>query len=64
MSDAYKYLGDFSATPPQYSRSMSCHDCKVSWAGCWDNFECPICRKGDIPMPNMPLEFLTNTTDK
>ena len=45
----YKYLGDFSATPPQYSRHMECHDCEVSWTGCWDNFMCPKCRKGELP---------------
>lgn len=45
----YKYLGDFSATPPWYSVSMSCDDCRVSWSGCWDNFECPKCGKGELP---------------
>ena len=46
---SYKYLGDFSATPPQYSRSMSCDDCMVSWTGCWDNFMCPKCGEGELP---------------
>ena len=49
MSDDYKYLGDFSATPPWFSIHMSCHDCKVSWTGCWDAFECPKCGKGELP---------------
>ncbi len=49
MNDEFEYLGDFSATPPQYSRHMVCVDCKVSWTGCWDNFECPKCRKGELP---------------
>ena len=48
MND-YKYLGNFSATPPWHSVSMSCHDCKVSWIGCWDNFQCPQCGNGDLP---------------
>jgi hypothetical protein len=45
----YKYLGDFSATPPQYSRGMFCDDCKVRWTGCWDNFQCPQCGQGELP---------------
>lgn len=47
---SYKYLGDFSATPPQYSRGMSCDKCMVSWTGCWDNFMCPKCGEGEIPV--------------
>lgn len=49
MNADYKYLGNFSATPPQYDRHMECHDCKVCWTGCWDNFECPQCRQGELP---------------
>jgi hypothetical protein len=45
----YNYLGDFSATPPWHSRSMSCDNCRVSWTGCWDNFQCPNCGMGDLP---------------
>ena len=45
----YAYLGDFSATPPWYSIAMSCDDCKVSWTGCWDNYQCPKCGKGELP---------------
>lgn len=45
----YKYLGDFSATPPWHSRSMSCDKCKVRWTGCWDNFQCPKCGDGELP---------------
>lgn len=48
-TESYKYLGDFSATPPQYTRHMECHDCKVSWGGCWDNFQCPKCGEGELP---------------
>jgi hypothetical protein len=46
---SYEYLGDFSATPPWHSRAMSCDDCRVSWTGCWDNFQCPKCGMGDLP---------------
>ncbi len=49
----YKYLGDFSATPPQYSRHMTCFECKVSWTGCWDNFMCPQCLQGELPSTSM-----------
>jgi hypothetical protein len=45
----YQYLGDFSAVDPAYSAHMSCHDCEVSWTGCWDNFECPKCGGGELP---------------
>lgn len=45
----YKYLGNFSAVDPAYSRRMSCHDCKVEWTGCWDNFMCPQCGQGELP---------------
>lgn len=44
-----KYLGDYSATPPQYSRHMECYKCQVSWTGCWDNFMCPKCGEGELP---------------
>lgn len=47
--DSYEYLGDFSATPPTHSRAMSCHKCRVSWTGCWDNFQCPKCGEGELP---------------
>ena len=56
----YKYLGDFSATPPWYSQLMSCHECQVSWTGCWDNFQCPQCGKGDLPSPD---EFIPEGID-
>jgi hypothetical protein len=46
---SYEYLGDFSATPPWHSRSMACDDCRVSWTGCWDNYQCPKCGMGDLP---------------
>jgi hypothetical protein len=47
--DEYEHLGDFSATPPWFSKNMQCHDCKVEWTGCWDNFQCPKCGKGELP---------------
>jgi hypothetical protein len=43
------YLGNFSAVDPVYSRHMECYDCRVSWTGCWDNFQCPKCGKGELP---------------
>lgn len=49
FSNNYEYLGDFSATPPWHGQFMCCHDCQVSWTGCWDNFQCPQCGKGDLP---------------
>lgn len=49
MTGEYEYLGDFSATPAWHTRHMMCHDCRVSWGGCWDNFQCPKCGKGDLP---------------
>jgi hypothetical protein len=51
----YQYLGDYSATPPQYSRYMNCDSCKVSWTGCWDNFMCPKCSKGELPNSEIGL---------
>lgn len=48
------YLGDFSATPSQYSRHMECYDCSVSWTGCWDNFQCPKCGEGELPSCRLP----------
>lgn len=49
MQTDYKYLGNFSAVEPWHSVSMRCDDCRVEWIGCWDNFECPMCRKGELP---------------
>lgn len=48
-SPQYKNLGNFSAVDPWWSVHMTCDDCKVSWTGCWDNFECPQCGKGELP---------------
>ncbi len=50
MSDNYAYMGNYSAAEmPGASRLMGCHECKVEWTGCWDNFECPKCGRGEIP---------------
>lgn len=49
----YEYLGYLSATDPAYARGMDCHDCMVSWTGCWDNFMCPKCGKGELPKANL-----------
>lgn len=46
----YKYIGNFSAVDPAYSRKMFCEKCNVSWTGCWDNFQCPICGDGELPV--------------
>lgn len=48
-AQGYEYLGDFSATPPWFSVSMQCDNCKVSWTGCWDNYQCPRCGEGELP---------------
>jgi len=53
----YKYIGNFSAADPAYSRGFSCHDCKVDYTGCWDNFMCPICGKGELPYHPETLEL-------
>lgn len=45
----YKYLGNFSAAPPDRSVVLSCPPCEVSWTGCADAFECPICGRPQDP---------------
>lgn len=50
-----EYLGDFSATPIWHSRYMECQTCRVSWHGCWDNFQCPKCGEGELPSHNYTL---------
>jgi len=57
-----KYLGNFSAVDPAYSRHMECYDCDVSWTGCWDNFQCPIC--GDGELPSNELKSVLKDLDK
>lgn len=52
IEEPYRYLGNFSAVDPAYSRGMECHNCCVSWTGCWDNFQCPICGEGELPNAN------------
>lgn len=44
-----RYLGNFAACEPWAAVGLQCDDCNVSWTGCWDNFECPVCRKGELP---------------
>lgn len=51
MRNQYKHMGDLSAVDPPYRRWMCCDDCMLSWYGCWDNFECPKCGKGELPSP-------------
>ena len=53
MIEGYKYLGNFSAVDPAYSRGMCCHKCEVEWTGCWDNFMCPQCGDGGLPGPHV-----------
>jgi hypothetical protein len=48
MSDL-KYLGNFAACEQWAAVGMQCDDCSVSWIGCWDNFQCPQCGKGELP---------------
>jgi len=43
------YLGNFAACEPWAAQGMTCYDCNVSWTGCWDNFQCPKCGKGELP---------------
>lgn len=50
-SPSYRYLGNFAACEPWAAQAMSCDDCQVSWTGCWDNFQCPRCGKGELPKP-------------
>jgi hypothetical protein len=44
-----QYLGNFAACEPWAAVGMQCDDCNVSWTGCWDNFQCPRCGKGELP---------------
>jgi hypothetical protein len=59
----YKYLGNFSAVDPAYSRDMTCYDCEVRWTGCWDNFQCPKCDRGDLPSAD-PIRNMENSEVK
>lgn len=54
LGEPYEYAGNFSAVDPAYSVGMSCHHCRVSWTGCWDNFQCPRCGVGELPSPEVP----------
>lgn len=58
----YRYLGNFSAVEPVYTRLMCCHDCKTEWHGCWDNFMCPECGNGELP--HSDIGILTSLTHK
>lgn len=48
-----RYMGNFSAVEPVHTRYMICFECNVSWHGCWDNFQCPVCKNGEIPSSNI-----------
>ena len=54
-TSSYRYLGDFAATPIGYGRYMACEHCRVSWTGCWDNFQCPECGHGELPTSEVQL---------
>lgn len=45
----YENLGNLSALTQEHSRQMDCHACRVTWLGCWDNFQCPRCGHGELP---------------
>lgn len=60
MPVEYEYLGDVSATPPWFSRYMTCDKCHVSWTGCWDNFQCPRCGEGELPTSTITVINDTN----
>lgn len=62
MSADYTDLGDFSATPPWHSRRMSCDACRVTWLGCWDNFQCPKCGMGELQTDDLNLLLITKGT--
>lgn len=64
MTEEYRYLGNFSATPPWYDTGMVCHDCKVSWTGCWDNFQCPLCGQGELPNNNLHKAMIAAAQEK
>ena len=51
-----RYLGNLSAVDPAYSRHMQCYDCNVAWTGSLDNFQCPICGKGELPNSNIDIK--------
>jgi hypothetical protein len=48
-----KDLGNLSAVDPVYQRRMWCIPCQVTWQGCWDAFECPMCGEGELPSPDI-----------
>ena len=45
----YKHLGNFAVFEPWAAVHMQCDDCRVSWVGRWENFECPRCGKFELP---------------
>jgi hypothetical protein len=59
-----KYVGNFSAVDPAYSRHMACHKCKVEWTGCWDNFQCPECGDGELPSMDISNIFALPSAGK
>lgn len=49
MEEEYTHIGDYSAVEPWHRVFMSCGHCKVTWDGCWDNYQCPRCGEGELP---------------
>jgi len=49
LVDGWKDYGDLSAVEPWHRVAMRCHACKTKWLGCWDNFQCPECGRGELP---------------
>jgi len=49
MNEEPEYLGNFAACEQWAAQLMTCYECNVSWTGCWDNFQCPKCGKGELP---------------
>lgn len=50
---AYTHYGDLSAVGPKYSVFLYCDNCKVSWDGCCEVFQCPECGQGKPPIQSM-----------
>jgi predicted RNA-binding Zn-ribbon protein involved in translation (DUF1610 family) len=37
------YYGNISAASPERSISLNCEICGITWTGCQDQYECPMC---------------------
>lgn len=61
---AYEYLGNHAACEPWAAVGMSCDKCKVSWTGCWDNYQCPKCGDGELPWNEGAALFGTTNVEE